>query len=254
VREFARPRLVRTSESAEKYTLSQEGGLLLCQLLSNCFDFCKRWWQSWRVRNAKPRNRYAPLSVQGERGISTVPATTLQKRLTSPGGGVQSAIRTLRECLALEEKRSASKVCLIAFLGNQKRGRFCGVPRRPKISLSFRTLGSQMVLRFCVIWFWKLDRRVFVAGCFLVDGSTVHELRYCCRNPQILINRSRTAAVLPADAPDNPLRNTQEISTLLAESINQVRRGQLDPRVANSVGHLASILLGTLQQGPWKNA
>jgi hypothetical protein len=64
------------------------------------------------------------------------------------------------------------------------------------------------------------------------------------------INRSRTAAVLPADMPDNPLRNTQDISTLLAESINQVRRGQLDPRVANSVGHLASILLGALQQGP----
>ena len=64
------------------------------------------------------------------------------------------------------------------------------------------------------------------------------------------INRSRTAAVLPVDAPDNPLRNTQDVSTLLAESINQVRRGELDPRVANSVGHLASILLGALQQGP----
>ena len=64
------------------------------------------------------------------------------------------------------------------------------------------------------------------------------------------ISRSRTAAVLPADAPDNPLRNTQDVSTLLAESINQVRRGELDPRVANSVGHLASILLGALHQGP----
>jgi hypothetical protein len=62
--------------------------------------------------------------------------------------------------------------------------------------------------------------------------------------------RSRAAAVLPPETPDNPLRNTQDVSTLLAESINQVRRGQLDPRVANSVGHLASILLGALQQGP----
>ncbi len=64
------------------------------------------------------------------------------------------------------------------------------------------------------------------------------------------ISRSRTAAVLSPGAPDNPLRNTQDVSTLLAESINQVRRGELDPRVANSVGHLASILLGALQQGP----
>ena len=37
---------------------------------------------------------------------------------------------------------------------------------------------------------------------------------------------------------------------LLGESINQVRRGQLDPRVANAVGYLASMLLGALQQGP----
>jgi hypothetical protein len=37
---------------------------------------------------------------------------------------------------------------------------------------------------------------------------------------------------------------------LLGESINQVRRGQIDPRVSNAVGYLASILLGALQQGP----
>src|SRR5512133_1013146 len=64
------------------------------------------------------------------------------------------------------------------------------------------------------------------------------------------INRSRTAAVLPADAPDNPLRSTQDVSSLLGESINHVRKGQLDPRIANAVGYLASILLGALQQGP----
>jgi hypothetical protein len=52
------------------------------------------------------------------------------------------------------------------------------------------------------------------------------------------------------ETPDNPLRNTQDVSVLLGESINQVRRGQLDPRVANAVGYLASILQGALQQGP----
>jgi hypothetical protein len=64
------------------------------------------------------------------------------------------------------------------------------------------------------------------------------------------INRSRGATILPLETPDNPLRNTQDVSVLLGESINQVRRGQLDPRVANAVGYLASILLGALQQGP----
>ncbi len=64
------------------------------------------------------------------------------------------------------------------------------------------------------------------------------------------INRSRVATVLPPETPDNPLRSTTDVSTLLSESINQVRRGQLDPRVANAVGYLASILLNALDQGP----
>src|SRR6266550_7426808 len=54
--------------------------------------------------------------------------------------------------------------------------------------------------------------------------------------------RSRTATVLPQGTPDNPLRNTHEVVTLLAESI----RGQLDPRVANAVGYLSGILLKAL--------
>jgi hypothetical protein len=64
------------------------------------------------------------------------------------------------------------------------------------------------------------------------------------------INRHRPATVLPLETPDNPLRNTQDVSSLLGESINQVRKGQLEPRVANAMGYLASILLGALQQGP----
>ena len=55
--------------------------------------------------------------------------------------------------------------------------------------------------------------------------------------------------MLPPETPDNPLRSTTDVSTLLSESINQVRRGQLDPRVANAVGYLASILLNALDQG-----
>ena|SRR5438309_2254323 len=63
------------------------------------------------------------------------------------------------------------------------------------------------------------------------------------------ITRNRAAKVLPPETPDSPLRNTTDVSTLLGESINQVRRGQLDPRVANAVGYLASILLNALDQG-----
>jgi hypothetical protein len=64
------------------------------------------------------------------------------------------------------------------------------------------------------------------------------------------LRRSQRTAVLPKQTPDHALRNTIEVSAFLAESINQVRRGELDPRVANSVGYLASVLLRSLEQGP----
>lgn len=63
------------------------------------------------------------------------------------------------------------------------------------------------------------------------------------------INRSRPAAVLPPEFPDNPLHTIQDVATLLADSINQVRRAQIDPRVANATGYLAGILLKALEQG-----
>lgn len=35
----------------------------------------------------------------------------------------------------------------------------------------------------------------------------------------------------------------------LADSINRLRRGQLDPRLANAMGYLASVLLKALENG-----
>jgi hypothetical protein len=64
------------------------------------------------------------------------------------------------------------------------------------------------------------------------------------------LTRSRAAAVLPRDTPDHPLSNTTEVSAFLADSINQLRRGQLDPRVANGMGYLTGVLLRALEQGP----
>jgi hypothetical protein len=57
------------------------------------------------------------------------------------------------------------------------------------------------------------------------------------------------AAVLPFDTPDHPLGDTNQISVLLADSINRLRRGQLDPRVANAMGYLAAVLLKALESG-----
>ena len=63
------------------------------------------------------------------------------------------------------------------------------------------------------------------------------------------IKRSRPAAVLPPDTPDITLENASEVSALITDSINQLRRGQLDPRVAKGIGYLAGVLLRSLEQG-----
>ena len=61
--------------------------------------------------------------------------------------------------------------------------------------------------------------------------------------------RSSPVRALPADAPDVQLGTCQDVSNLLAESISQVRRGELDARAANTIGYLSGILLKALEQG-----
>jgi hypothetical protein len=64
------------------------------------------------------------------------------------------------------------------------------------------------------------------------------------------LNRTRPAATLPPETPDHALGTTQDVANLLGDSINRLRRGELDPRVANAIGYLATVLLRALEQGP----
>jgi hypothetical protein len=57
------------------------------------------------------------------------------------------------------------------------------------------------------------------------------------------------AVSLSADTPDCNLKNAGDVIALLGTTINQVRRGQVDQRVANSVGYLSGILLKALEVG-----
>ena len=57
------------------------------------------------------------------------------------------------------------------------------------------------------------------------------------------------AAVLPADMPARRIENAADVIGLLAETINQVRTGALDPRVGNCVGYLSGIVLKAHEQG-----
>ena len=56
-------------------------------------------------------------------------------------------------------------------------------------------------------------------------------------------------AVLPPDTPDAPLGSVADVVALLGQTINQVRRGEIDPRVANTIGYLSATLLRALEQG-----
>jgi hypothetical protein len=59
--------------------------------------------------------------------------------------------------------------------------------------------------------------------------------------------RSRPAAVLGPDAPDVPLAGVADVLGLVAQTISQLRRGEVDARVANAIGYLASIGLRALE-------
>jgi len=48
---------------------------------------------------------------------------------------------------------------------------------------------------------------------------------------------------------DMRLGSIEDVATLLGKTINQVRKGQIDPRVSNAVGYLAGIMLKALGQG-----
>jgi hypothetical protein len=52
---------------------------------------------------------------------------------------------------------------------------------------------------------------------------------------------------LPPDTPDCDLKNVADVVLLLGLTLNQVRKGQIDPRVGNSIGYIAGILLKALE-------
>ena len=57
-------------------------------------------------------------------------------------------------------------------------------------------------------------------------------------------------ASLPEVTPDAPLASARDVGRLLAQTINQVRRGELNPKVANAVGYLAGIGSPPLKLAP----
>ena len=59
--------------------------------------------------------------------------------------------------------------------------------------------------------------------------------------------------VMPADAPIKTLRSASDVVELLGETINQVRRGELDLRISNAIGYLSGIILSAIEKSSYED-
>jgi len=80
--------------------------------------------------------------------------------------------------------------------------------------------------------------------CFFHDPAKAEKRR----EAQSLGGRHNHMKTLAPDAPDVKIEKIQDAVPLLSETINQVRKGEIDPRVANSVGYLANVIIKAVEQ------
>ena len=81
--------------------------------------------------------------------------------------------------------------------------------------------------------------------CFFHDPAKADERR----EAQGLGGRQNRMKTLDAAAPDVKIEDCQDVVALMSGTINQVLKGQIDPRVANTVGYLANVTIRAVEQG-----
>src|SRR5260370_350658 len=80
--------------------------------------------------------------------------------------------------------------------------------------------------------------------CFFHDPALQAERTAAQRAGGIASTSKRAPATV------KPLQTPADVVELLRDTINQVRRGEIDPGIAYSIGHLASVLLVTMEGTP----
>jgi hypothetical protein len=80
--------------------------------------------------------------------------------------------------------------------------------------------------------------------CFFHDPSKAEKRR----EAQAQGGRQNRMKTLEDSAPDVKVEDSGDAIALISDTINQVRKGKIDPRVANSVGFLANILLKAVER------
>jgi hypothetical protein len=80
--------------------------------------------------------------------------------------------------------------------------------------------------------------------CFFHDPAKAAERR----EAQALGGRQNRMKTLDSRASDVKIEDCGDVVALMSETINQVRKGAIDPRVANAVGYLANVVIKALDQ------
>jgi hypothetical protein len=80
--------------------------------------------------------------------------------------------------------------------------------------------------------------------CFFHDPSKAEQRR----EAQAQGGRQNRMKTLEDSAPDVKLEDSGDAIALITETINEARKGKIDPRVANSVGFLANILIKAVEK------
>jgi hypothetical protein len=85
--------------------------------------------------------------------------------------------------------------------------------------------------------------------CFFHDPGLDRERKAARKAGGIARTRK---VMLPANLIAKSLRTGKDVAELLGETINQVRRGEIDLRVSNAIGYLSGILLSAIEKGSFE--
>jgi hypothetical protein len=105
-------------------------------------------------------------------------------------------------------------------------------------------INQTIVPRYKAGWFAMSAAIRDSAFCYFHDPGKAAERQDSCAAG----GRQNRMKTLDAATSDMNIKDCGNVFELLSETINQVRRGEIDPRVANSVGYLASITVKVLEQ------
>jgi hypothetical protein len=96
----------------------------------------------------------------------------------------------------------------------------------------------------------KANAQTGAQYCFFHDPTLAKE-RAAARKAGGIARTQKV--VLPADLPVKPLRTAAQVVELLSETINQVRRGELDVRASNAIGYLSGVLLSAIEKSSYED-